>query len=405
MATKYVSLGSIKRDGNEFKVKHKVTPSHKKAIDHVYVQWVLTSESAKEVKASKLTDAGLKTLNKGSAFTKVVNHTKESKNDGNDTVKLTRSAYYPNKSRHVKTVMARAIGRKDGKNVGAWSAWVTFTLSAPGKPSVTPNVDPSNGHIYFKVKTDHPSTGGKECYDVKYVYKRTGSVGTNETYNNTTSTSADFNTATKDISEYTSLQPGDYIKIECTATARGYAGTSSPVTGSHVFAKPNPPKITSATLVGAKSTGTVIVAFELDNNGGKAPVEKVQLFRLLSEVETATEAANAPGWGSAIAEDDGEVKGLQDSSTEKEPVTPGTHVWYIIAATNDNLVTYSQPFECADLYAEKSTTTAGTVTLAVTGAGDGYVKRRLHQGVLVEPRGRLDFDGPAGFVRRDVARG
>ena len=385
--TKFVSLGSIKRDGNEFKVKHKVTEAHKKKIDRVYVQWVISSESAKAAKkevpdnSRAIADYELyiaaenkaNKLNKSHDYTKVIDHAKEKKDDGYDSIKITRKSFYPVKLPQVKTVMARAIGRKDGKNVGVWSAWTTFSLAAPSKPSITENFDEDTGHISFTIKTDHPGSGGNECYNTRYKFSRDGNVGADEVYKNTTSTSGSFGTGAQDIKEYTSLLPGQFIKITCTATAQGLAGNSSQSSSSHVFARPRVPVITSAKLAGNKQTGTIVVSFKINDDNGRAPVQKVQLHRLHSEVVTATEAANATNWDDLL-EDDGDVKGLSEPAAEATPIEEGTHVWYRVSAKNDALVTYSQPFECKDIYVSKTTTSTGSVSLEVLGSGDGWVK-------------------------------
>lgn len=358
--TKYVSLGSIEREGNKFKVKHKVSKSHKDDIDYVLVEWKLNA-------AGKEHDIG-------------VLHTKESKKDGYDTVTVTRSKYYPDGKRGtLKKVSARAIGRiYDSKkkvyvNKGAWSDWVTFTLEDPSKPTISTNVDADKGEVSFSIEQSYPKTSKKECHDVRYVIKKSGTgYKSAQTVWDRTSTQDKFTTKVTDVQEYTRLGNGEHIDVSCTAYARGYNGSTSN-SANHVFAKPNVPVISSALKSGDNLTGRIVVSFTIDDD--KAPVDTVQLYRLQSEVTTKQEAANAQGWEEVpMGLDDAQCKGLQDNVADALPVTPGTHVWYRIAAKRDNLETYSEPYECTALYVSKSTTSAGSVNVTAIDAGDGWVK-------------------------------
>lgn len=369
--TKYVSLGSISRDGGTYKVKHTVKKDHAKSIDYVLVEWSFD----------------------GSKADKTTKHDKESKSDREDSIKPSRTSYYPEGSRgKLKSVKARAIGRvstkdKNGKTVikskGAWSDYVTFTPAKPKKPKVSKSIN--GGTVTFTIETEHPKTGKKECYDTRYVIKQSGNAVTDKTVADKSGKNEKL-TPSHDVPEATSLTQGKYAIVSCQAHSRGLGGHSEWVWSRHVFAKPYPPTISSATLSGNKQTGTVVVKFSLDKKkttlGKKnkytvelAPVDSVQLWRLQSEVTTATEAANAQGWDEvSMGVDNGTVSGLQDNARDADPVEAGMHVWYMVEAKHDNLSTFSKPIECKDLYKAKSSTSAGNVDVSFLDAGDGWVK-------------------------------
>ena len=363
--TKYVSLGSISRDGNKFSVKYTVKKSHQDDIDHVHVQWVFPGSTS----GRQETTVDKKSL---------------SKSGGTTTVTLPRSKYHPKKLGEVLgAVIVRAVGRKDGKDKGEWTSTV-MTLQAPKKPTVEKSVNASAGSVTFTIKTDDPDKGKRERHDTRYVVTREANTGVkSSTLSSGNPTSTSFSTQAADPPDATSLTYGKYIRVTCDAYARGLDGNSAHVVKSHVFSRPNRPTIESAQLTYATpndpSGGIVVVSFDTHETPN-FPVDTVKLYRLQStSATTPEEAANAQGWSAVDgAEGNGNETALTDNAEDAISVDAGTHVWYRVESKHDNLPSMSEPVECKGAYTSKSTTTTGTVTVSVADAGEDWVKLTLH---------------------------
>ena len=359
MATKYVSLGSIKREGNKLTVSYAVKKKHRDDIDSAYVRWVVTPDGMPSTTVDK---RGL------------------SKSGGRSSITLKRSKYNPSGAK-LRNVTAWAIGYKDGKPKGAWSSPVTFAPEDPEAPSISKSVDASTGTVTFTVATEDPDTGKMERHDTRVLVKRSANIGTRDQTLHDASSTATSIARSANVAEATSLGYGQYVRITCEATARGLHGNSS-TTKEHVFARPNRPVIESAVLTNATandpSGGIVVVTFDTKATRN-APVDEVQLWRLQSaSAATSTEAANAGGWTDvSAATDDGTVRALTDNAEDAVPVAAGTRVWYRVSATHDALTSYSDPVECGGAYTDRSTTTTGTVTITGVDAGEDWVKLTL----------------------------
>lgn len=346
---KYVTLGSVSRSGDKFTVKHSTTAADRKKISKARVYWALVG-------------AGVK-----------FDHTKEPDKSTNDDITLNRKSYYPYTSKKVDYVHVKAIGRSGSKNKGAWCGWRKFDLSVPGNPSVTADVSQDSVSVRFRIKKDQPKTGAYECARVWYQVRKSGSLG-DATLQTTTSTGTDFNTQYFEITGASTLTPGQWVKVECTAKAQGYAGQSGGATASHIFCRPNVPVITSAVLDGDKQTGTVVVSVD-PKRTDSTPIDTIRLFHLHSTVTTKEEAAASTDWHPVDgAVENGYMEGLTEPAATAIPVAEGLHVWYRVAATRGNLTTISEPYEFVEGYVSKSTTSAGTVTLQALEAGDSWAK-------------------------------
>lgn len=298
---------------SSWKVPASMTKSDSKTkAENLVVGWKLDITGKNNIKLSK--EYG---TSKTSASINLNNFSVGSKS-------YSRSSFYPQTDKKLYSVTISVAG-KNSKGTGKANTH-TREFKIPKKPTIDAfSFENSTGKATTVIRTD-AGAGYAERYDTKYKVTATDTrTGATTVVADTTSTSTEIS-VTYNASNYQSLNVGDYIKVEVTAQARGFAGHSEDVAKTFYISQPAKATLGTAVVSSKDSTGRLVVPIQT-NSTNQQKVDTVKLEYLANTTyETVGDIPASASWSDSGVEDDGECTAITMPIGELIP-DRGRYTW------------------------------------------------------------------------------
>lgn len=333
-----------------------------KKAEHIVVTWVLdTSKKGKKNIVDKETRKAVATSDSENLDKLKID---SGKNAGKE---YARTDFYPYSGKPnllSVTVRVTPTNSKGTPNATAKEAdkktlisqVKTYAFEKPKKPKVTDwAFDTETGIVSGKITVDE-GDGKNECLWTDWTMTVTDTskakasqVSTPSYATGDTRKSIPFS---YNVSNYQSLTETQYVHINITATAKGYAGDSDTLSSDYYVSFPKPVKISKVKATSKDSSGKVTASVTVTSTT-EFPVDRVKLQRLVDvPYATASEIPGNAGWEDSGAVDDSKCTALVCGVTDVMP-SRGNHTWLRVKAwhaNEDALFSYSNVVEVTDLY-------------------------------------------------------
>lgn len=291
----------------------------------------------------------------------------------------TRSSFYPVNQNNKLSSVTVAVKGKNSKGEGE-PAIQTRKFEVPRKPTID-FIEFNGGTCSTTIRTD-AGADHKERYDTYYrvtVTDRNGSVGvptsgvtvisgqTSYTEGERALTSTEF-TVSYDYAGYQSLTDNEFVRVNISAWARGFAGDSKIAEQDYYISRPQPATISNPSVSSKDSNGMLTI--EIDTNQStEHPVDTVRLEYLANVPYESESDIPSVSWSDSGVEDNGTCTALTMPVSDIMPST-GNHSWVRVASIHSGRTTYSNYLNIDDLHTPASSVASSDIKILSATAGD-----------------------------------
>lgn len=281
-----------------------------------------------------------------------------------------RNSFYPKTAKKLNSVTV-SVRAKNSKGAGKYVSQ-TRKFSVPRTPTLSElSFNTENGVISTTIETD-AGADYQERLDTKYAITVTSPflndgkpTNTSDSYSTSTSFSINY-----DAQDYMNLDYDQYIKVEASAYARGYAGDSKPATRTEYISYPAQATIEGVEVSGRDATSKCTIRIN-PNSTTEHPVDKVRL-QVAADV-TYDDANDIPAndWEDTDITDNANCTALSIATSELLP-SRGNHTFVRVVTYHLHegvLYRYSEPRRVEEL--ETPTAPSASINIEILEAHTG----------------------------------